>query len=83
MRLSLLNLIHTSRVCRNVVNGKWTTTHYTRKARDLDPRWKDIDMQRVADNHDVVVIGAGPAGLSTAIRLKQLAAENNKGYVFY
>ncbi|MBU6157371.1 MAG: FAD-dependent oxidoreductase, partial [Alphaproteobacteria bacterium] len=27
---------------------------------------------------DVVIVGAGPAGLSAAIRLKQLAAETGK-----
>ena len=27
---------------------------------------------------DVVIVGAGPAGLSTAIRLAQLAKENDK-----
>ena len=31
--------------------------------------------EREAMDFDVVVVGAGPAGLATAIRLKQLAAE--------
>ena len=35
-------------------------------------------MERESMDVDVVIVGAGPAGLSAAIRLAQLAAENNK-----
>jgi electron-transferring-flavoprotein dehydrogenase len=36
-------------------------------------------MTRVQDDFDVVIVGGGPGGLSTAIRLKQLATEQQKG----
>lgn len=49
------------------------TTHYTIVPRENDDRWKDVDMERYGDEADVVIVGAGPAGLSTAIKLKQLA----------
>nr|XP_031295595.1 electron transfer flavoprotein-ubiquinone oxidoreductase, mitochondrial [Camelus dromedarius] len=35
-------------------------------------------MERFAEEADVVVVGAGPAGLSAAARLKQLAAQHGK-----
>lgn len=33
-------------------------------------------MERVADETDVVIVGGGPAGMCSAIKLKQLAQEH-------
>lgn len=36
------------------------------------------EVERVSDECDVCIVGAGPAGLSAAIRLKQLASEKGE-----
>jgi electron-transferring-flavoprotein dehydrogenase len=40
--------------------------------------FSDINMERTADECDVVIVGGGPSGMSAAIRLKQLAQKENR-----
>lgn len=54
------------------------TTHYTIHSREKDERWKAVDMERFVDETDLLIVGGGPAGLSAAIRAKQLATEHGK-----
>lgn len=54
------------------------TTHYTIYPREKDPRWKDAKMERFEDETDLLIIGGGPAGISAAIRAKQIAEQEGK-----
>ncbi|CAG9766451.1 unnamed protein product [Ceutorhynchus assimilis] len=54
------------------------TTHYTIHPREKDPRWKDVNMERFVDETDILIVGGGPAGMSAAIRAKQLAEKDGK-----
>ena len=57
------------------------TTHYKKVDRATDPRWADIDMERFADEPtDLLIVGGGPAGLSAAIRFKQMCNEQGVDY---
>lgn len=66
-------------ICRRSLQIRTVaTTHYKVKDRSNDSRWKDVDMERVSDETDILIVGGGPAGLATAIKLKQLAAKDAK-----
>ena len=39
-----------------------------------------MDIQREKMNYDLVIVGAGPSGLSAAINFKKLCNENNVDY---
>ena len=54
------------------------TTHPAVKDRAEDERWSEVEMERYADQADVVIVGGGPAGLTAAIKLKRLANEAGK-----
>src|SRR6201991_1849301 len=45
---------------------------------DQEPSIMSEAVERESMDFDVVIVGAGPAGLAAAIRIKQLAAETGK-----
>lgn len=52
--------------------------HTTSKTRNRE-RFSPSNVEREQDFVDVCIVGAGPAGLSAAIRLKQLEKEKGDG----
>ena len=61
------------RCASSTTNQPRLTTHYTIHPREQDSRWKEVSMERTSDETDVVIVGGGPAGLSAAIKLRQLS----------
>lgn len=78
MRLTVRCALRATSSLRHVVKDQWVTTHYLKCPRERDVRWAKVNMKRETEGYDVVIVGGGPAGLSSAIRFKQLAKERNR-----
>jgi electron-transferring-flavoprotein dehydrogenase len=52
--------------------------HASRACQESTEYYNPRSIERVEDEADVCIVGAGPAGLSAAIRIKQLERERGK-----
>ena len=65
---------HRQLLQRQVVSHRTFAVSAAYRKADFDPR----TIERESDEVDVCIVGGGPAGLSAAIRLKQLAAKQDR-----
>ncbi|KAF5968098.1 hypothetical protein FCOIX_11590 [Fusarium coicis] len=82
--LSIATISSTSSITRRTSTAVWSGARVpmasrafstTSRLRNDDEEFDPASVERESDEVDVCIVGAGPAGLSAAIRLKQLANE--------
>lgn len=62
-----------------LLSSQRTLKSYAPRLNSDRPLYDPTTVERDGDDVDVCIVGAGPAGLSAAIRLKQLEKEKGNG----